>query len=76
MNIDEINLTLTKDARLSKYQYLADMLGNWITDNHPAGGTRLPSERALADSWGTTPVTGYSLQEPGYSGQERDIVPP
>ena len=57
MNIDEINLTLTEETRLPKYQHLADLLGNWIADNHPAGGTRLPSERSLADSWGTTPVT-------------------
>ena len=57
MNIDEINLTLPKETRLPKYQLLADLLGNWIADNHPAGGTRLPSERSLADSWGTTPVT-------------------
>lgn len=57
MTIDEIKLTLPAETRLPKYLALADALGNWIALNHPDSGSRLPSERSLAESCGTTPVT-------------------
>lgn len=57
MNIDEIKLQLPEDTRLPKFRALADLLGNWIVANKPEAGTRLPSERLLADSWGVSPAT-------------------
>lgn len=57
MNIDEIKLQLPEDIRLPKFRALADLLGNWIVVNKPEAGTRLPSERLLADSWGVSPAT-------------------
>ena len=64
MTIDEIKLTIPEENRLPKYLALADALCDWITVNRPEGGARLPSERNLAESCGTTPVTvAKSLNE-------------
>ena len=64
MTIDEIKLTIPEENRLPKYLALADALCDWIAVNRPEGGARLPSERNLAESCGTTPVTvAKSLNE-------------
>lgn len=64
MTIDEIKLTFPVETRLPKYLALADALANWIAVNRPDGGSRLPGERSLAESNGTTPATvAKSLNE-------------
>lgn len=55
--IEKISITLPENSRNPKYRQLADGLSRWIAENKPEPGSRLPSERSLAESCGTSAIT-------------------
>ena len=64
MLFDDLTLKLDNTGKEPKYNQIARQIEKYLMEQNVASGTRLPSERTLADLFGIAPMTlGRSLNE-------------
>lgn len=64
MLFEDLTLKLDNDSKEPKYNQIARQIEKYLADQMVSAGTRLPSERQLADFFGIAPMTvGRSLNE-------------
>ena len=63
MLFEDLTLKLDNTGKEPKYNQVARQIEKYLMEQNVASGTRLPSERTLADLFGIAPMTlGRSLQ--------------